>query len=91
MAETIRYNCVVCGHQIKDRPSERKALARGGKFIRMNPSAPRHRVSFHCLMKDEKAGKTYRQLWQVFWVQSEGVKPMPGMMKCFWIRQSLIH
>jgi len=47
LAETIRFECSACGHAIKDTPAERKALARGGKFVRMNPGAPRHRVSFH--------------------------------------------
>jgi phage terminase large subunit GpA-like protein len=47
LAEWIRYQCVACGHLIKDVPVERKAIARNGRFIRMNPKAPRHRVSFH--------------------------------------------
>ncbi len=47
MAETIRYECAACGNAIHDTPAERKAIARTGKFIRQNPTAPRHRVSFH--------------------------------------------
>ena len=47
LAPTIRYECAACGHAIKDTPAERKALARSAKYVRMNPSAPRHRVSFH--------------------------------------------
>lgn len=46
LAPHIRYECCTCGHLIKDNPRERKALARNGKFVRMNPRAPRHRVSF---------------------------------------------
>lgn len=47
LAPTIRYECVACGHRIEDTPAKRKALARAAKFVRMNPTAPRHRVSFH--------------------------------------------
>ncbi len=47
MAETIRYECVACGHALRDVPATRKAIARNGSFVRMNRSAPRHRVSFH--------------------------------------------
>lgn len=47
LASTIRYECISCGHKIHDTPIERKSLARSTKFVRMNPSAPRHRVSFH--------------------------------------------
>jgi len=47
MAETIRYECVACGHALRDVPVTRKAIARSGTFVRMNRSAPRHRVSFH--------------------------------------------
>mgnify|MGYP001180875411 CR=1 FL=1 len=47
LAEWIRYQCVACGHLIADTPAERKATARNGQFVRMNPKAPRHRVSFH--------------------------------------------
>ena len=46
LAETIRFECVSCKHQIQDTPTERKALARNGKFVKMNPGAPKHRVSF---------------------------------------------
>lgn len=28
-------------------PSQRKLIARSGRFVRRNPTAPRHRVSFH--------------------------------------------
>ena len=47
MAETIRYECAACGNAIRDTPAERKAIARSGRFVRQNPTAPRHRVSFH--------------------------------------------
>jgi phage terminase large subunit GpA-like protein len=46
LSDWIRYECVACKHLIKDTPSERKAIARNGEFVRMNPKAPRHRVSF---------------------------------------------
>jgi phage terminase large subunit GpA-like protein len=47
LGDRLRYQCVACGHLINDTPSERKAIARRGEFVRMNPKAPRHRVSFH--------------------------------------------
>jgi phage terminase large subunit GpA-like protein len=47
LAEHLRYQCVACGHLIADTPAERKSIARNGRFVRMNPNAPRHRVSFH--------------------------------------------
>jgi phage terminase large subunit GpA-like protein len=47
LAPTIRYECAACGHPIRDVPAERKAIARTGRYVRMNPGAPRHRVSFH--------------------------------------------
>ncbi|HZV34087.1 MAG TPA: terminase gpA endonuclease subunit, partial [Verrucomicrobiae bacterium] len=46
LALTIRYECEQCGHQIKDTPAERKMICRAGRFIRMNPNAPVHHVSF---------------------------------------------
>lgn len=46
LAETIRYECVKCDHWIRDTPTERKHIGREGKFIPMNPNAPRDRVSF---------------------------------------------
>ncbi len=47
LAEHLRYQCAACGHLIADTPAERKAIARNGRFVRVNPNAPRHRVSFH--------------------------------------------
>lgn len=46
LSETIRWQCDVCGHVMRDTPTERKAICRTGKFIAMNPSAPRNHVSF---------------------------------------------
>lgn len=46
LATTIHFECVSCKHRIQDTPMERKALARDGKFVKMNPGAPKHRVSF---------------------------------------------
>jgi len=46
MAETIRFECEKCSHPIKDTPTERKLLCRTARFIRMNPNAPGHHVSF---------------------------------------------
>jgi phage terminase large subunit GpA-like protein len=49
LAETIRLKCSTdgCGHTWKDAPTERRRIAREGKFIAKNPNAPRHRRSFH--------------------------------------------
>lgn len=47
LAPAIRYQCVACGHLIADVPGVRKKMANAGRFIRTNPKAPRHRVSFH--------------------------------------------
>jgi phage terminase large subunit GpA-like protein len=47
LASTIRFECAECKHEIRDTPTERKGIARNGKFVRMNPTAPKHRVSFH--------------------------------------------
>jgi phage terminase large subunit GpA-like protein len=47
LAPHIRYQCIACGHLLADTPAERKAIARNGRFVRMNSTAPRHRVSFH--------------------------------------------
>jgi phage terminase large subunit GpA-like protein len=47
MSETIRYECVACGHELRDTPTDRKHISRSGKFIRTNPKAPKHKVSFH--------------------------------------------
>lgn len=47
LAETIRLECPECGHAMRDNPLDRKLIARTGKYVRMNPSAPAHRVSFH--------------------------------------------
>jgi phage terminase large subunit GpA-like protein len=48
LASTIRYECEnnQCGHRIQDTPLERKNLCRSSRFVRMNPNAPRHHVSF---------------------------------------------
>jgi len=47
LAPAIRYQCNACGHLMADTPAERKHIARNGRFVRLNPNAPRHRVSFH--------------------------------------------
>lgn len=47
LADTIRYECVSCGHKIKDTPESRRHITRNGKFVKQNPRAPRHKVSFH--------------------------------------------
>lgn len=48
LAMQLRYECAnrECGQLIADTPAERKAIARNGKFVIMNPNAPKHRVSF---------------------------------------------
>jgi phage terminase large subunit GpA-like protein len=47
-AKTIRYECenASCKHPIVDTPTSRKMICRAGRFIRMNPNAPKHHVSF---------------------------------------------
>ncbi len=48
LAETIRYECEnrECGQKWRDVPIDRKWICRNGKFIRLNPGAPKHHVSF---------------------------------------------
>lgn len=46
VAQTIRYECVSCGHKIRDTPHERRAIASQGRFVALNPSAPKTHVSF---------------------------------------------
>jgi hypothetical protein len=46
LASTIRYECEKCGYPLKDTPTERKLLCRSTRFVRMNPNAPAHHVSF---------------------------------------------
>lgn len=45
----IRYQCANpdCGYLIEDEPVTRRNMAKCGKFVAMNPKAPKHRVSFH--------------------------------------------
>ena len=47
VAETIRLECPKCLHILKDQPDHRRLIATTGLFVRMNPSAPRAKVSFH--------------------------------------------
>lgn len=47
LESTIRYECRQCGHEITDVPKNRRMLSDGGHYIRLNPSAPRSRRSFH--------------------------------------------
>lgn len=47
LAPQLRYQCVSCGHLIADTPAERNHIMNAGRWIRMNPTAPSHRVSFH--------------------------------------------
>ena len=46
VAETIRLSCVSCDHIWRDTPIERRILARDGKFVSMNPNAPKNRRSY---------------------------------------------
>lgn len=46
LAQTIRFECEKCSYSIRDTPTERKRICRDGRFIRMNPNAPAHHVSF---------------------------------------------
>ena len=43
----IRYECPHCGHLMADTDENRIHIMNAGKFVRMNPGAPIHRVSFH--------------------------------------------
>ncbi len=46
LAETIRWECPKCKHEVRDTPYERRKLSREAKFVAMNPNAPKHTVSF---------------------------------------------
>jgi hypothetical protein len=48
LANTIRFECEneKCKYPIRDTPSERKLICRTSRYIRMNPNAPVHHVSF---------------------------------------------
>lgn len=46
LAPTIRYQCCACGHDIADTHFNRKHIINTGKWVRTNPTAPRHYVSF---------------------------------------------
>lgn len=43
---SIRYECVKCGHGHVDDVRTRRLLNRSGRFVPMNPDAPRHIRSF---------------------------------------------
>jgi phage terminase large subunit GpA-like protein len=47
LALTIRLQCGGCEHFWTDTPHERRELAMKGKFIALQPNAPKHRRSFH--------------------------------------------
>ena len=47
LSPQIRYECVACGHLHADTAENRIHIMSAGKWIRQNPEAPRHRVSFH--------------------------------------------
>ena len=47
LAKTIRWECERCGHKVHDTPTERKKLSNSGRWIALNPVAPRDTVSFH--------------------------------------------
>jgi hypothetical protein len=46
LAETVRYECVACGHQIKDTPVDRRWIENRGRFVPQNPNAPKSKVSY---------------------------------------------
>jgi len=46
LADTIRFECVACGHGIKDTPVNRRWIENHGHFVPQNPNAPRSRVSY---------------------------------------------
>ena len=47
LAPTIRLVCPSCQNEVRDDPRVRQRLASKGKFISLNPQAPKSRVSFH--------------------------------------------
>jgi phage terminase large subunit GpA-like protein len=47
LAEALRYECAFCGHLMADEPKVRQHIATAGRWVRMNPSAPKTKVSFH--------------------------------------------
>jgi hypothetical protein len=49
IAETISFNCEACGHEHRDTPEVRKRLCSkaGGRWVKMNPGAPKTHRSFH--------------------------------------------
>jgi len=46
LAGTIRYECSGCGFGIKDTPVDRRWIETHGKFVSLNPNAPRSHVSY---------------------------------------------
>ena len=46
LAETIRFECVGCGHGIKDTPVDRRWIENHGQFVPQNTNAPKSRVSY---------------------------------------------
>jgi len=46
LADTLRYECSSCHHRIKDTPVNRRWIENHGRFVAMNPNAPRSSVSY---------------------------------------------
>lgn len=47
LAPWLRYECVSCGCLMPDIPAIRKTIARNGRFVSKNPTAPKHTVSLN--------------------------------------------
>lgn len=46
LAKTIRFECK-CGEVYPDEPQHRRHFVNSGKYIRLNPNAPKNRRSYH--------------------------------------------
>jgi phage terminase large subunit GpA-like protein len=46
VAETIRFECVACGHRLTDTPTNRRMLCSAGRWVKSNPLAASNKVSF---------------------------------------------
>lgn len=47
LAESIHVQCPNCTNKVYDNPKERNQIANNGKFIELNPVAPKSKVSFY--------------------------------------------
>lgn len=47
LIKTVRWECEMCGHQVRDTPRERKALANHGRWVPGNLNAAKDTKSYH--------------------------------------------